>query len=75
MNDPYETLGVARDASDDTIRKACQTFLRYDPPLAGVIRRDTKVRDTIRAQTPLLTRSPQCDAADDVTAIAAQRTF
>jgi flagellar biosynthesis protein FlhG len=59
----------------ETIRKACQTFLHYDPPLAGIIRRDTKVRDAIRSQTPLLTRSPQSDAADDVTAIAAQVRF
>jgi len=56
----------------ETIAKACETFLHYTPPLAGVIRRDTKVRDAIRAQTPLLTRSPICDAASDVEAIAAQ---
>lgn len=56
----------------DTIRKACATFLRYEPPLAGVIRRDAKVRDAIRAQMPLLSRSPQSEAAADVEAIAAQ---
>jgi len=55
-----------------TIAKACETFLRYTPPLAGIIRRDAKVRDAIRAQTPLLTRSPVSDAANDVEAIAAQ---
>lgn len=49
-----------------TIAKACETFLRITPPLAGIIRRDTKVRDAIRAQTPLLTRSPVCEAANDV---------
>lgn len=53
-----------------TLRKACQSFLKIDPPLAGVIRRDTKVRDAIRAQSPLLTRSPSCDAASDVEMIA-----
>ncbi|MDR3424410.1 MAG: MinD/ParA family protein [Alphaproteobacteria bacterium] len=56
----------------DTIRKACESFLHYSPPLAGIIRRDAKVRDAIRAQTPLLTRSPLCEAATDVEAIAAQ---
>ncbi|MDD3370716.1 MAG: MinD/ParA family protein [Alphaproteobacteria bacterium] len=56
----------------ETIRKACQSFLHYEPPLAGIIRRDTKVRDAICAQTPLLTRSPVCDAAKDVEAIAKQ---
>lgn len=55
----------------DTIRKASESFLKYSPPLAGIIRRDPKVRDAIRAQTPLLTRSPASDAAHDVEAIAA----
>lgn len=55
-----------------TIAKACETFLRYTPPLAGIVRRDSKVRDAIRAQTPLLTRSPSCEAAQDVEAIANQ---
>ncbi len=54
----------------DIIRKACETFLAYTPPLAGVIRRDLKVREAIRAQTPLLIRSPSSDAAQDVEAIA-----
>ncbi len=56
----------------DILRKACESFLRYEPPLAGIIRRDTKVRDAIRAQTPLLTRSPASDAAKDVESIAAK---
>ena len=56
----------------DTIRKACENFLKYTPPLTGVVRRDTKVRDAIRAQTPLLVRSPGADAASDVEAIAAR---
>jgi len=59
----------------DTIRKACESFLRYTPPLAGIVRRDPKVRDAIRAQTGLLTRSPICEAASDVEAIAAQLRF
>jgi flagellar biosynthesis protein FlhG len=59
----------------DTIRKACESFLQYRPPLAGIIRRDTKVRDAIRAQMPLLTRSPLSDAAADVEAIATQLRF
>lgn len=53
-----------------TILKACQNFLKYKPGLAGIIRRDTKVRDAIRNQVPLLTRSPTCEAAGDVHAIA-----
>ena len=55
-----------------TIAKACETFLRTTPPLAGIVRRDPKVRDAIRMQTPLLTRSPLCEAAADIESIAAQ---
>jgi flagellar biosynthesis protein FlhG len=54
----------------ETIQKASENFLRYTPPLAGIIRRDTHVRDAIRAQTPLLTRSPGSEAAADVEKIA-----
>jgi len=54
----------------ETIRKACESFLNYTPVLAGIIRRDLKVREAIRNQTPLLTRSPSSDAASDVEGIA-----
>lgn len=57
----------------ETIKKAAESFLGYSPPLAGIIRRDVKVREAIRNQTPLLTRSPGSDAATDVDAIA--KTF
>jgi flagellar biosynthesis protein FlhG len=53
-----------------TLRRACETFLRRDPALAGVIRADPKVRDAIRHQAPLLSRHPTSDAARDVTALA-----
>jgi flagellar biosynthesis protein FlhG len=56
----------------ETLRKACETFLSYTPPLAGIIRRDPKVREAIRAQTPLLTRSPEADAAVDIAALLAK---
>ncbi|MGH6893759.1 MAG: MinD/ParA family protein [Dongiaceae bacterium] len=55
-----------------TLAKACDTFLKMTPPLLGVVRRDPKVREAIRTQTPLLTRHPSCDAARDVEAIALQ---
>lgn len=54
----------------ETIRKACENFLHYTPTFIGAIRRDTKVRDAIRAQMPLLTRFPTSEAAHDVEAIA-----
>ena len=53
-----------------TLRRACATFLRREPVLAGVIRHDPKVRDAIRRQTPLLSRHPTCAAAQDVEALA-----
>lgn len=52
-----------------TLLKACQGFLKISPRLAGVIRRDTRVREAIRTQTPILTRHPGSEAASDVEAI------
>ena len=54
----------------NTLLKACQGFLKISPQLLGVIRRDTRVREAIRSQTPLLTRFPNCEAAQDVEHIA-----
>lgn len=54
----------------NTLRKACEGFLKISPPLLGIVRRDGKVRDAIRAQTSVLTRYPNTEAADDVAAIA-----
>ncbi|MGE5537881.1 MAG: MinD/ParA family protein [Gemmatimonas sp.] len=53
-----------------TLAKACESFLDFRPPLLGLIRRDPKVPEAIRAQTPLLVRHPTCDAAADVMALA-----
>jgi flagellar biosynthesis protein FlhG len=53
-----------------TLRRACMTFLHREPPLAGLIRLDPKVRDTIRRQTSLLSRHPNSTAAQDVEALA-----
>lgn len=54
----------------ETLLKACRNFLKISPPLLGVIRRDTRVRDSIRSQMPLLSRYPTSEAAEDVMAIA-----
>ena len=53
-----------------TLLKACENFLRLSPPLAGMVRQDPRVKETIRHQTPLLTRSPNTEAATDVEKIA-----
>ncbi len=53
-----------------TLLKACENFLRLRPPMAGMIRQDPRVKETIRHQTPLLTRSPNTEAAENVEEIA-----
>jgi flagellar biosynthesis protein FlhG len=53
-----------------TLSRACAQFLGARPPLAGIIRRDTRVPEAIRRQTPLLTRHPNSEAAADVEALA-----
>ena len=51
-----------------TLFKACNGFLKISPPLAGIVRRDARVRESIRHQTPILVRSPSSEAAVDVDA-------
>lgn len=53
-----------------TLLRACREFLKVEPPLAGIVRRDDHVKETIRRQSSLLTRHPSCEAALDVEAIA-----
>lgn len=62
---------AAGERTHAALSRACVNFLRREPPLAGIIRRDDRVRDAIRRQTPLLTRHPACSAAIDVEAAAA----
>lgn len=57
-------------ATYDTLHKACDSFLKASPPLAGIIRRDDKVKDSIRNQMSILTRHPNSAAATDVERIA-----
>jgi flagellar biosynthesis protein FlhG len=53
-----------------TLLRACREFLKIEPPLAGIVRRDDKVKDSIRRQTSLLTRHPNAEAAADVETLA-----
>jgi flagellar biosynthesis protein FlhG len=53
-----------------TLHRACTSFLGREPALAGIIRRDERVRDAIRRQALLLTRHPSTAAALDVEAVA-----
>jgi flagellar biosynthesis protein FlhG len=54
-----------------TLARACRAFLGRAPALAGVVRRDDRVRDAIRRQTLFLTRHPTAPAAADIEAIVA----
>lgn len=58
------------DATYETIRKACASFLKFTPALAGIVQRDAKVGDAIRHQTSILSRHPQAAASGQVDAIA-----
>jgi flagellar biosynthesis protein FlhG len=53
-----------------TLLRACREFLKLEPPLAGIIRRDDHVKESIRRQVALMTRYPNTDAAIDVEQIA-----
>lgn len=54
----------------DALSKACSSFLNFSPPLLGIIRKDNKVRDAIRAQSPIVEKSPHTTAATDAAAIS-----
>ncbi len=56
----------------NTLAKACNNFLKFTPPLLGIVRADKRVRDAIRAQSLYLTRSPTGETASDVEKIAEQ---
>lgn len=59
----------------ETLLKACENFLKKSPPLAGLIRKDQHVQDSIRNQSPILIRFPICDAAEDVGTLAKTGTY
>ncbi len=54
-----------------TLARASAHFLGRSPPLAGIVRRDDKVRDAIRRQVLLQVRHPSSPAALDVERLAA----
>ncbi|MAR55939.1 MAG: cobyrinic acid a,c-diamide synthase [Rickettsiales bacterium] len=58
------------DKTYDALNRACTNFLNVSPQLLGVIRRDNKVRDAIRAQKSIINVAPQTTAASDVATIS-----
>lgn len=58
------------ESTYNTLNKACINFLQYSPQLLGVVRKDNKVKDSIRAQKSLLIRAPHTTAATDAATIS-----
>ncbi len=58
------------EATYQAINRACSNFLGISPPLMGIIRRDNKVKDTIRNQKSILLKAPHCTAASDAALIS-----
>ena len=54
----------------EAIAKACQTFLGFRPPLAGIVTRDPNVREALRNQIPIMERWSTTRAAVDAAQIA-----
>lgn len=53
----------------DHVSKVCEEHLKMRPAFAGMIRRDPRVADAIRSQTPLPQRHPQADALEDAISV------
>jgi flagellar biosynthesis protein FlhG len=53
-----------------SLNRACTNFLNVSPPCLGIIRKDNKIKDSIRAQKSLITTAPHTTAATDVAAIS-----
>jgi flagellar biosynthesis protein FlhG len=58
------------EATYHALNKACVNFLNMSPPLLGIIRRDNKVKDSIRSQKSLLIKAPHSTAATDAAALS-----
>ncbi len=57
---------MAGQRTYEALANACRNFLKHEPPLAGILPRDSKVRDSIRRQTPIIATFPQAPAAKAV---------
>jgi flagellar biosynthesis protein FlhG len=58
------------DRTFEALNRACENFLKFSPNLLGVIRKDNKIRDAIRAQKSLVSIAPGTTAASDVASIS-----
>ncbi len=77
LDNPRVSIVVNQAASQNegrktfaALEKACTSFLNLQPDLLGVIRKDNKVRDAIRAQKSIIEKTPGTLAATDVATIS-----
>ncbi len=56
----------------DALANACRNFLKLELKLAGMVRSDSKVKEAIRHQMPILARSPESRAGTDIKRIATE---
>ena len=54
----------------NTLRRVCEQYIKVVPPLLGVVRRDTRIREAIRNQMLLLNCFANSEAAEDIMQIA-----
>lgn len=54
----------------ERLSQACERFLELPISLLGIVHRDPMVTESVRHQVPLLKFSPNCQASQDVRAIA-----
>lgn len=71
----YIVVNTADDQNEgrrafEKISKVCLNFLNLKPELLGIVVRDKHVALSIRSQTPLLSKYPQCKAGENVIEIA-----
>ncbi len=79
MRNPQMNLGILINTVEDrhegqktfaTLKKVCESFLKYTPEYLGSVRRDKQVVDAIRHQMPLMQRHPRSKAGEDMEEIA-----
>jgi flagellar biosynthesis protein FlhG len=58
------------ESTYNALNRATVNFLKFSPPLLGVVRKDNKVKDAIRSQSSLIEKAPHTTAASDVAAIS-----
>ena len=58
------------ESTYQAINRATTNFLKFSPQLLGVIRKDNKVKDTIRSQSSILETAPHTTAASDAATIS-----